>query len=358
MPDKLNVITGATGQLGSNIAEQLRAAGERVRALVRPGRDVSFLNDLGVELVEGDLHDGDSVRRAAAGASIVYHCAAKVSDWGPWQAFEEEAVTSTRNVVAACKAEGVPRLLHVSSISVYGHPKLAPGQLITEDTPLGQNFWRWDYYPRAKLLAEQTAREYPGTTVVRPSWIYGPRDRVTFPRVVPALLARRVPIIGSGDNHLNIIYGADVAAGAILAANHPQAVGQAYNLSSQGEVTQKDLLNALTDTLGVPRITKHVPYGVAIRWAFVREFISRLLRRPKPPTITRRAVYLIGRSTQYSTDKARSELGWQPRVGVAEGVQRTLAWYVSLPANRGLQLKALQLPVGSGKPGEEGQQYR
>jgi nucleoside-diphosphate-sugar epimerase len=347
MPDRLNVITGATGQLGSNIAEQLRAAGELVRALVRSGRDTTFLKGLGVELVEGDLHDADSVRRAVGGASVVYHCAAKVSDWGPWQAFEEEAVTSTRNIVEACKAAHVPRLLHVSSISVYGHPKLAPGQLITEGTPLGQNFWRWDYYPRAKLLAEQIAREYPQTTVVRPSWIYGPRDRVTIPRVVPALLARRVPIIGSGVNPLNIIYGADVAAGAILAANHPQAAGQAYNLSSQGEVTQKDLLDALTDALGVPRITKHVPYGVAIRWAFVQEAIARLLRRPKPPTITRRAVYLIGRSTLYSTARARTELGWQPRVGVAEGVQRTLSWFASLPENRGLPLKALHLPGGT-----------
>src|SRR5947209_3896358 len=108
---KLNVITGATGQLGSHIAEQLRRAGERVRALVRPGRDSTFLEALGVELVAGDLADGAAVRQAVAGADIVYHCAARVSDWGPWPVFEREAVTSTRSLVDACRAAQVGRLL-------------------------------------------------------------------------------------------------------------------------------------------------------------------------------------------------------------------------------------------------------
>ena len=77
------------------------------------------------------------------------------------------------------------------------------------------------------------------------------------------LLENRVPILGSGQNYLNIIYAGDVARGAILAANHPQAVGQAYNLCSEGEVKQIDLLNAMTDALSLPRITKSRPYWAA-----------------------------------------------------------------------------------------------
>jgi 2-alkyl-3-oxoalkanoate reductase len=335
----INLITGARGQVGSHIAEQLRAAGQPVRALVRPGGDTAFLREIGVELVEGDLADPGAVRRAVAGAGIVYHCAARVSDWGPWSVFEQEAVTSTRNLVEACKTADVGRLLHVSSISVYGHPKLRPGESITEDTPLGQRFWMWDYYPRAKLLAEEVARPFPRVTVVRPSWIYGPRDRVTVPRLVPALLEKRVPVIGRGDNLLNIIYAGDAAAGAILAANHPQAVGRAYNLCSEGEVTQRDLLDALTDALSLPRVRKRVPYWLAMRFALAKEAIARLLRRAKPPTITRRVVYLVGRSTRFSIARARDELGWQPRTGIGEGVRRTLAWYLGLAENRHLQAK-------------------
>ncbi len=324
MSQSLNVITGATGQLGSHIAEQLRQQDQAVRVLVRPGSDETFLRSIGAEIVFGDLKDADAVQRAFAGARIVYHSAAKVSDWGAWEAFKEEAETTTRNVVRAATAANIERLLHVSSISVYGHPKEAP---VVEETPLGQKIWMWDYYPMAKLLAENLAREFPRTTVVRPSWLYGERDRITMPRVIPALLEKRVPIIGSGDNYLNIIYAGDVARGCILAANHPGALGQAYNLCSEGEVTQRDMLNALTDALSLPRVTKKVPYFLAIRFAFVKEAIARLFRRTKPPTITRRAVYLVGRSTQYSIAKARRELGWSPRMPIRDGIQRAVQWY-------------------------------
>jgi nucleoside-diphosphate-sugar epimerase len=344
----IHLVTGARGQLGSHIAEQLRAAGALVRALVRPGKDPAFLRGLGVELIEGDLSDAAVVRRAVAGAAVVYHCAARVSDWGPWSAFEREAVTPTRNLVEACRAEDVGRLLHVSSISVYGHPYVAASGPITEDTPLGQRFWLWDYYPRAKLLAEQIAWDYAAVTVVRPSWIYGPRDRVTVPRLVPALLERRVPIIGRGDNLLNLIYAGDVAAGAILAAQDPKAVGRVYNLCSEGEVTQRELLDALTDALALPRIRKRVPYFLAMRFAFLKEAVARLLRRPSPPTITRRAIYLVGRSTQFSTARAREELGWRPRVAVQEGVRRTLEWYSGLEENRHIRVQAPVLTGSSG----------
>lgn len=344
MADKINVVTGATGQLGSHIAEQLRGAGERVRALVRTPDKAAFLRNQGVDVVEGDLRDPAAVRRALAGADIVYHCAARVSDWGPWSAFEEQAVTCTRNVVDACRSERVGRLLHVSTISVYGHPSIAPGQQITEETPLGQKYWLWDHYPRSKLLAEQIAWEFPNVTVVRPSWIYGPRDRITLPRIIPALQQGRVRIIGAGDNLLNIIYVSDVAAGAILAANNPSTNRQAFNLCSEGEVTQQDMINAMTDALGLPRVTTHIPYFLAMRSAFVIELIARILRFKNPPRVTRRAIFLIGRPTYYSIAKARTQLSWQPHVKIQEGVRRSMEWYFG---ERGLKAPEVHVGVSS-----------
>src|SRR6266702_382230 len=128
MSQRLNVITGATGLVGSHIAEQLRAAGEPVRVLVRRGSEASFLQDWGVELAEGDLLDRDAVARAVAGADIVYHCAARVGNWGPWADFERDTGATTTNVVEACRRAGQPKLIHVSSISVYGHPEFRPGE--------------------------------------------------------------------------------------------------------------------------------------------------------------------------------------------------------------------------------------
>src|SRR5437763_17118283 len=103
MTDQLNLITGATGLLGSHVAERLVRRGERVRALVRPGSDTAFLRDLGVELFQGDLFDAGAVRLAAAAADVVYHCAARVGDWGSWAQFRADVVDTTANVVAPCR---------------------------------------------------------------------------------------------------------------------------------------------------------------------------------------------------------------------------------------------------------------
>jgi nucleoside-diphosphate-sugar epimerase len=327
MAAKLNVITGATGLLGSHVAEQLVGRGERVRALVRPASDVTFLRALGVELVEGDLAQPETLPRAVAGADVVYHCAARVGDWGPWRRFKAEIIDATANLLGACRTAGVGRVLHVSSIIVYGHPR-ERGDLFTEDEPLGQNFWVWDYYCRAKVEAERLCQAYRGdVTVVRPSWMYGPRDRTSLTRVLKALQARRVAIIGKGDNRLNIVYAADVADGAIRAANHPGGVGRAYNLSSPGEVTQREFLDHLTAKLGLPAIRRRVPYRVAFWGGFLAEIIGRAIRLKRPPHFTRYAVALIGRSVRFSTERARQELGWAPRAGWEEGVRRTLEWH-------------------------------
>src|SRR4051794_10375415 len=107
MTDNLNVVTGATGLLGSHIAEQLIRRGERVRALVRQNSDTTFLRSLGVELVTGDLLDADTLRQALTGAAVVYHCAARVGDWGSWAQFRAEVIDTTANLVAACRAAAV-----------------------------------------------------------------------------------------------------------------------------------------------------------------------------------------------------------------------------------------------------------
>jgi 2-alkyl-3-oxoalkanoate reductase len=330
---RLNAITGGTGLLGSHIAQQLVARGERVRVLVRPSSDVSFLRQLGVELATGDLQDVTAVRRAVAGADLVYHAAARVGDYGTWAQFQEQVVDATRNVTQACRAEGVSRLLHVSSVAVYGHPR-PRAEPFAEEEPLGQRLRLWDYYCRAKCAAETLAREFgPGLTIIRPSWIYGPRDRNSFPRLLSALRGGWVKILGSGDNLLNIIYAGDVAAGAILAANHPHSRGQTYHLCSDGEVTQRQFLDAFTDALGMPRVTRKAPFAIAYIGGFFGEVIARVFKWKRAPYITRYSVSLVARPARFSSAKAQTQLGWERRVSPLEGLRRTLEWYRAKEAN-------------------------
>jgi nucleoside-diphosphate-sugar epimerase len=344
----MNLITGATGLLGSHLAEQLVAGKERVRALVRPTSDTRFLQTLGVELVTGDLTDPASLRQAMAGASVVYHAAAKVGDWGTKEEFRRYTIDGTRNVLDACVACGVRRLVHISSTSAYGHPEPSDDP-IDETRPLGTKFWVWDDYTRAKIAAERlvwdaVAKHGLAVTVIRPSWIYGPHDRLSIFRIAGSLRRGRVRIIGTGTNRMNTVYAGNVAAAAILAARQPHAAGQAYNVTNDGVVTQREYFNTYADALDLPRPTKHLPYRVAYAAATCLEAVFRLLRVRRPPFITRYATWLIGRQTFYSTAKAERELGWRPLVSFPEGVARTVAWYRE-------QVAGKQINVASPKDG-------
>lgn len=324
---RLHVVTGATGLLGSHVAEQLRQRGERVRAITRGSSNTEFLRSLGVELVEADLEQAGSLLRAVDGADIVYHCAARVGDWGTWPLFQRAVIEATGNLLVACQTAGIGRFLHVSSINVYGHLPPRQGR-IAEDEPLGQNLWMWDYYCRAKIAAEGLVQAYPQPwTIVRPSWMYGARDRTSLPRVVTAIRRGRARIVGDGNNRLNIVYTPDVADGVLRAASEPKAVRRAYNLSSEGDVTQREFLNVLTRELGLPRVNRRVSYFQAFAFGLIVEALGRALRWDRPPPITRYAVALIGRTTSFSIERAKTELGWSPRTHPFEGLRATLEWF-------------------------------
>ncbi len=347
MNDWVSAVTGANGLLGSHIVERLCARGEHVRAVVRPGADTTFLKQLGVDIAIAALDDAAALRRAVDGAAVVYHAGARVSDWGPWADFAADNVEGTRRVLEASRAAGAARVLYVSSISVYGR-SLPPG-LVTEDAPLARadELRRWDYYGRSKVLAEAVARAFGSlVTVVRPTWCYGPRDRGGIPRVIDNLRRGRASVIGPGDNVLNLLHARDAAEGAVLAAGHPAAAGRSYNLGGAGDVTQRQFFDAITDGLGLPPLRKHVSPALATRGALLVELIGRLIRKRTPPRYTRRALDRIARTMSFSTERARLELGWTPRVAFAEGMLETIAWYLQ-SERRGANPPAPRTPAGA-----------
>jgi 2-alkyl-3-oxoalkanoate reductase len=328
MSEKINVITGATGLLGSHIAQQLTMGGEKVRALVRPISDVGFLKQLGVELVSGDLSNPQSLVNACQGAETVYHCASRVGDFGNWKVFRAEVVDATAHVMEACRVAGVARALHVSSVAVYGHRPRIPPHGLTEEFPIPSGRRFGDHYGRAKAEAEMVARAiFPRVTIIRPTWTYGPRDRHGFPRLLQALRGGWVSIVGPGDNLLNIVHADDLARGAILAAMHPQSSGEIYNMCSAGDITQRQFLDALCAWFGLPRITRRYSIRMAYFGGWLGEVIARIIRLKRAPLISRYTVSRLARSNAYQIDKARRQLGWIPKIKTLEGVTATLAWY-------------------------------
>jgi nucleoside-diphosphate-sugar epimerase len=332
-----NLVTGATGLLGSHIAEQLVARGEQVRALVRPCSDTSFLESLGVELVWGDLADPASCAEAVRGVGVVYHAAAKVGDWGPWREFQAGVIDATRNLAVAAVREGVGRFVQISSTSAYGHPTEG-GPPVDESAPLGQNLWRlWDYYTRSKVEAERVLwrlaeQEGLRLTVIRPSWLYGERDRTTTARLLERLRRGQVVLIGRGDNPLSAVYAGVAADAALRAARDPGSVGEAYNITDQGPITQRAFLNLFAEACGAAPVRRHVSYRTAFAAATVLEAIGRSRGRRCPPLITRYATWLMGRRLSYSTAKARARLSWEPVLSYRESIARTVRWFLAREA--------------------------
>lgn len=322
--DSLALVTGGTGLLGSHIAEQLHRREQRVRVLCRSGSDTRFLESIGVQIVYGDLSDPIALHAACDGADVVYHAAARVGDWGPWADFVRVSVEGTQRLLDAARAKGVRRFLHISSISVYGHVD-GEGRVFDETAPLGVNLNRWSYYSRAKVEAERrvwSMQESGGldVTVIRPSWLYGPRDRATLPRLIDSIRQRKLKIIGDGKNRLNVVHAGNVAEASILAAQSDRARGEAYNCCHDGVLTQRAYFDHIARELGEPCVTKSVPYGVAYNAAFLMECFGHLFRTKNPPLATRYAIWLMGRRCFFECDKLKQHVGWSSSVGYDKGI--------------------------------------
>lgn len=352
------LVTGATGLLGSHLAQRLRARGDDVRALVRPSSDTTYLDGLGVEPFAGDLLDAPAVRRALEGVDVVYHCAAKVGDWGSWREFQVGCIDATRVLAEAAAQAGVGRFVHVSSTSAYGHPRDRE-EPIVESHPLGENIWPLDYYTRSKVECEHLLWDLAGRgrlalTVIRPSWIFGERDRTTIPRLIREFRWGRVSLVGPGDNPLSAVYAGVVADAAILAADDPDSAGEAYNVTSHSAITQREFLDTLADAVGVERVTWRYPYWYAFYGGYALELRERLLRNPRPPRVTRYGAWLLGRRLAYSTEKARRKLGWAPALSYREAIERTVGWFLDdeearLPRRRTPTLVAARQAFGLGR---------
>jgi nucleoside-diphosphate-sugar epimerase len=299
---------------------------EHVRALVRPGDETQRLTAQGVEVCHGNLDVRSSLEEAVRGVERVVHCAARTGSWGPEDEYERVNVIGLRHLVSAAMAAGVQRVIHVSSITVHG---LAVGGMADESAPFRVEP---DPYSRSKVAGERLLQRLiqdqgAPVTIVRPGLLYGPRDGHSFGRFAALVERGAMLVIGSGNNHVPLIYVTDAARGILLASETDQAIGRTYLLVNDELVTQRAYLNTIASELGVPPPRRHIPYRLALGVGALFETAGHLAHMTQPPPLTRFGLQALGGENRFSIKRARTELGFSPQIRLVEGVRQGIAWY-------------------------------
>ena len=319
------LVTGATGLVGSHVVEALVRGGEQVRALVRPASRDAVVR-LGAEPVAGDVTDAAAWEAAARGARAIVHAAAIVQRRASWDEYVAANVDATRLAVAAARAAGA-RLVHISSVAVYGGTAAYPitRERRGEDYPF-QPIPDHDFYGRTKRMAEAVVsdaaeRREVDAVALRPTVIYGERDRMFTPRVIRVLRLPVVPRIGAGTNRLACVYAGNVAA-AVLAALAARNRGfRAYNVTSDGPpaLSQREFFAAFAAALGRPYRPLPIPAALAAT-------VAGLLTARR---LAGAAVSFLSGDNPYSDSAVRAELGWRPATSAPAAIARTVAWFVA-----------------------------
>jgi nucleoside-diphosphate-sugar epimerase len=324
------LVTGATGLVGSYIVERLLADDSSVRALVRDAGAAAWLSAFGAELAVGDLLDAESLRRAAAGCDTIYHCAALISAGDDWPSFRRMNVDGTRAVVDAAAQAGA-RLVHLSSVAVYDDSARYAAAPTSEDTPLTP-LTTGSYYARSKREAEDSvmdahARGRLWATAVRPTVIYGRRDRQFVPRAARVMRTGFFPLFGGGRTTMSLVHGSAVADGAVRAARTDTAGGRAYNLTNDFPVTVAQMVHYAS--LGLGRVVRGVPIPLPLARASFSALgqALRVARRPGLAEQLPGALNAFARNNPFTSERARRELGWLPTVTPEVGIPDAFAWW-------------------------------
>ena len=326
-------LTGATGLVGSHVAERLVRDGHEVKALVRPGAELEFLRSLGAELVSGDITDRDALVEAMSGCDGVVHSAALIVGDVPWEDYRRVNVDGTQHVLEAAAQGGARRAVHVSTVAVYGGSEISRQKRVDEDHPTDGPLPPGEFYGRSKRGAEEVALSFQAegrleVTIVRPDVVYGERDRVLIPRLARYLRSPLAFTVGLGHKELPLVYAGNIADAITRALTSPRAPGRVYNLANDFPISQRKFFSLIAARLPGPKLLLPLPYLLAYGAAAAIELAARM--RSARPATSRRHVAFMGRGNPFVSDRAREELGWEPAVEHVEGVRRAMAWFQSL----------------------------
>ncbi|MFH1136167.1 MAG: NAD-dependent epimerase/dehydratase family protein [Pseudomonadota bacterium] len=327
------LITGASGFIGAHLAQANLARGRLVRALVLPGDAAGpGLAGRGVEVIAGDIRDGEAVRKAAAGVDLIFHAAALVSDWGPPELFQGVTVRGAENICRAALAAGVRRLVHISTNDVFGRD-----ESVTFDESFPLASWG-EPYPDAKIAAEKICWKYcrdQGLPVamVYPCWVYGEGDQTFVPLLADAILKREM-VFWRRDVLVWPTYIENLVDLMMLIADDDRAAGQGFLVHDGRSVTLREFCDGVAAAVGAAPARLRLPYPAALAAALVMEKVWKLLRIQQRPLLTTYTVKNLGSRLKFSIAKAERVLGWKPPVDYPTGFSRTMAWLQGLDPGR------------------------
>jgi nucleoside-diphosphate-sugar epimerase len=330
--NRLALVTGATGLVGSHVVARLQHDGWAVRALVRDAARAGSLSRTGVELATGDILESTGFSRAARGCDVVFHTAAAVTPKGGWDAYRLPNVEGTRNAIAAASSAGA-RLVHVSSVAVYGGAARyqEDGTLTGEDTPMAP-LPEHAYYARSKRESEALVLDahHAGrvwATAVRPDVIYGRHDRQFVPRIGRLLRRGIVPLVGGGETTLAIVHAENVVDGMMRAAAADIAGGRAYNLANDFDVTVAEFFRLAGEGMGVRVRTLPIPYALAKGAMGVFKRVAPLLFGSQFKSVSAASLDFVTRDNPFTSQRARRELAWEPPVHPRDGIPDAFRWW-------------------------------
>lgn len=332
---RVALVTGATGLVGSHVTEQLASDGWTVRALVREPRTAAWIRELGAsDLLRGDVLDAASFANAAAGAEIIFHTAAAITPaGGDWESYRSVNVGGTAAAIAAARDSGA-RLLHVSSVAVYG----PQGRYHADGSPTGEDSAMPPipdaaFYARSKRESEQLVmaaheRGDIWATAIRPDVIYGKRDRQFVPRI-GRLFTRlhAFPLPGGGRNTLAIINAASVADGAIRAATSDIAGGRAYNIANEGDTTLREFVALAASGIGTRVLPLPIPLGALAAGLSAAQWLAKKLHLPGSEVLQHASLNFVSRNNPFTSARAERELGWSPVVPPSDAIPDAFRWW-------------------------------
>jgi nucleoside-diphosphate-sugar epimerase len=333
------LITGGCGFIGGHVVRYFREQGINVSCLHRSSSNKSFIEDLDVKFIEGDILKMDSLQNAIRDVDTVIHIAGKVNDWGDWDDFYGVNVLGTLKIMQECKAQGIQNIILTGSISSYGEEHSE--EIKSEDHPYNSHYpylldkvfpCKMNYYRDSKALATKEAIEFArkndmSLTIIEPVWVYGENEFNTGFYEYLKVAKSGTPVMpGSKNNKFHVVYAKDLAKAYFLAYQQRLVGINRIIIGNERAEYMEQIYSLFCENIHFSKpknLRKFMVYPIGL----LSELARTLIKSKNAPTLTRGRVNMFYDNIEYSTDKAKELLGFTCDYSLEEGIKNTVEWY-------------------------------